>query len=378
MTPIIGPANGGSAVVPLNIAKEQARRNHQVTILTSNFQFSQEIINSMDGVNIESFELSTPFRSIYYTPKMRDWLELHGREYDLIHLHNFRSYQSIIVNKFAKENGIPYILHAHGSAEIVGGKNTFKKVFDMLWGRKIIIEASAYIAVSMMEVEHYVKLGAISSKVHIIPNALSASGNEIKPVYGMFRKELGIGANDKLIIFVGRLNKIKGIDVLIKAFSQLHHEKMDLTLAIIGPDDGEGSNLKKMVKSLGLENRVYFVGFVKDPASAYTDADILVYPSRYEIFGLVPFEAILYGTPVAVSLETGCGSMISAIGCGLTFPSGDELALADSIRFILNHPSEVNQMVRRGNTFILEKLTPEKVIVQMEDVYCTVVKDGGW
>jgi glycosyltransferase involved in cell wall biosynthesis len=81
------------------------------------------------------------------------------------------------------------------------------------------------------------------------------------------------------------------------------------------------------VEQLGLSDKVRFIGFMSPLAAAYQDADVLVYPSTYEIFGLVPFEALLCGTPVIVTDDCGCGEIIKEAGCGYLVHYGDVAGL---------------------------------------------------
>jgi glycosyltransferase involved in cell wall biosynthesis len=67
-----------------------------------------------------------------------------------------------------------------------------------------------------------------------------------------------------------------------------------------------------------LQDRVRFIGYLKDSSTAYTDSDLLVYPSRHEIFGMVPFEALYCGTLVIVSGDSGCRKIVREVNCGLS------------------------------------------------------------
>jgi glycosyltransferase involved in cell wall biosynthesis len=377
ITPILGPANGGSAVIPLNLAREQARLGNDVIIATSNYNLNQAVFDSLNGVKIEVFERSKLLKSSYYTPKMKKWLVSNGNKFDIIHLHNFRSYQSIIVEKFAKDAGVPYLIQAHGSAKIVGGKNLPKRIFDVFWGKRIIEGSSASIAVSKLEINHYVDLGASPESIKIIPNALVTDHHPQYKKKGEFRAANGISVDAEVVLFVGRLNRIKGIDVLIRAFAHLHDDGRSVVLVIVGPDDGEEIRLRELVKSLELDDAVRFIGFMNDPIPAYIDANLLAYPSRYEIFGLVPFEALWYGTPVVVTSENGCGKIISEVGCGITIPSDDEVALSDSIHYLLDNPSEGEKMVCKGREYIEKNLTLENVVHQLDLVYMEVIDKYG-
>ena len=103
--------------------------------------------------------------------------------------------------------------------------------------------------------------------------------------------------------------------------------------------------------------------------AAYQDADVLVYPSTYEIFGLVPFEALLCGTPVIVTDDCGCGEIIKEAECGYLVNYGDVAGLAEVLRFALEHPDVNKRMVEAGRRYIEEHLAWESVVKRVEEVY---------
>ncbi|MDD3906992.1 MAG: glycosyltransferase family 4 protein [Bacteroidales bacterium] len=138
---------------------------------------------------------------------------------------------------------------------------------------------------------------------------------------------------------MGRLNQRKGIDILIRAFYQLTFKMPNVQLRIAGSDDGYKKTLVNLCHNLQIEDKVEFLDFVKDDISEYKYSDVLVYPSMAEIFGLVPFEAILSGTPVIVTDDCGCGEIIQEIDAGCLVHYGDVMGLANQIEYIMTHLS---------------------------------------
>ncbi len=368
VTPILGPANGGSAVIPYELAKEQARMGHQVTIATSDHRLDRALLRTPENVRIEPFPCGRAMRSSFYSPGMKEWMRDHVHEYDIVHVHNLRSYQSIIARRFAASNGTPFVLQSHGSAQIVAGRALMKNIFDLLWGRRIIRDAAACVAVSEHEVAHYAGLGAPEASIVVIPNALSDPGSAGSD-RNVFRTKYGVPDDTKVLLYLGRLNRRKDIDVLVRAFSQLYRENGKMLLVIVGPDDGHERALRALVSRLGLDEAIKFYGFIDDPAVAYRGADLVVNPSRQEIFGLVPFEAVLCGTPVVVCNDSGCGEMVSKARCGIAVPPDDPQALVEAIQHLLDHPQEGSTLVKNGRAYIEEHLTWRSVAREFEQLY---------
>ncbi|GAH68144.1 unnamed protein product, partial [marine sediment metagenome] len=252
--------------------------------------------------------------------------------FDVVHLHNFRSYQNVVVHHYAKKYGIPYVLQAHGSVLRIIEKQKLKKIYDIFWGYKILKDASKLIAVSNIEVEQYKQLGVDKNKIEVISNGIDIESFKNLPERNQFKRKYRV-REKYMILFLGRVHKIKGIDFLIKSFSKLIKEINDAVLVIAGQDDGYKKEAKVLAKNLGLQDKVKFTGRIdgKDKLSAYIDANVLVYPSIFEIFGLVPFEAIMCGTPVIVTDNCGCGQLIEEAKAGYLVHYSDVEGLKDKI-----------------------------------------------
>ena len=240
-------------------------------------------------------------------------------------MHDFRSYQNIVIHSFATKYGIPYIVQAHGSVLPFFEKQNLKKLYDFVWGNKILKDASKCIAVSKIERDQYLKMVVVENKIEIIPNGIDVSEYETLPRRGKFREKFGIAPDEKVILFLGRLHKSKGLDFLINGFSNLLDQSQNVKLAIAGPDDGFLDTLREQVKKIKIDEKIIITGplYKKAKMEAFVDADVLVYPEQIEIFGLVPFEAIMCGTPVIVVDDCGCGDMIKEADCGYLVKFGD-------------------------------------------------------
>jgi glycosyltransferase involved in cell wall biosynthesis len=112
-------------------------------------------------------------------------------------------------------------------------------------------------------------------------------------------------------------------------------------LVIAGNDMGTGAGIRAVVRELGLERRTLFTGLLRgrERLEALVDASVVVYPSEDEIFGLVPLEALLVGTPVVVAGDSGCGEVVSRTGGGQVVPCGDLDRLVRAIEEVLDSPS---------------------------------------
>jgi glycosyltransferase involved in cell wall biosynthesis len=367
------PTMGGSVIAPYNLIKALSKKGHSITVITTDFQFDKEFAHSIPGVEVIPFRCKANAGMFLYSPEMNSWLRERVDDFDLVHAHNYRTYQNLLVRKNCSRADVPYVLQSHGSLPIDLGKKTIKVLYDSMWGRKIIQDASCLVALSESEKTMYTELGGLPSQVEIIPNIVRER-HTILP-HGSFRNRIGAG-DRKLILYLGRISPLKGLVFLLHSYQRLQDRK-DILLVIAGPDEsGHRKELEAEASKLGLGGSVIIYDNVNDVASAYQDADLLVYPSPYEAFGLVPFEAMLCGTPVIVCANTGCGEIVKREGCGLVVPYGDETAMAEAIEHALTSPDEMKALAAKGHTFVSNELSEEMVVRRFEETYENCIRDG--
>ena len=368
---------GGALKVAFELSRELVRNGHEVTVCTTDVYDSKSRLKkfknpeTIEGIEVYRFKNLSNWlsrKNIPCAPGMFFFLRDNMKKFDIIHLHEYRSFQAIITSHFANKYRIPYIVQAHGSVLPFFEKQILKKMFDFVWGNKILKDARKCIAVSHVEREQYRKMKIPDSQIDIIPNGINPNEFKNLPEKGKFRNKYHISPDEKIILYLGRIHKRKGLDFLIDSIFQLSQIRNDIRLILAGPDDGYLENVKKMIQEKNLSPVVIFSGFLpeKDKYEALTDADVLVYPGIFEIFGLVPFEAILCGTPVIVTDDCGCGEIIKEAGCGYLVKYGDVNNLTKTLQLALENPDENKSMVERGINYIQNNLAWESIVNKIE------------
>jgi glycosyltransferase involved in cell wall biosynthesis len=159
---------------------------------------------------------------------------------------------------------------------------------------------------------------------------------------------------------------------LVRAFSFV---ALNARLVIAGNDMGGGRRARRLVQQLGMADRTVFTGLLTgvDRLHALADADVVVYASEHEVFGLVPFEALLAGTPVVVANDSGCGDLIGATGGGHVVPVNDVHALARAIGDVLARPADWRLRAARAAGYIRERYGEDSVCAAIETVYAELV-----
>ena len=362
---------GGSINVAYNLSKHLAERGHEVTIFTTDFELDNEYIQSLDGVRVVPFHCIANIGQMLISPKMKKQLKKEISDFDIIHMHNFRSYQNVVVHHYAKKYGVPYILQAHGSVLPFFQKQRLKKIFDIFFGYRILRDASKVIALTRTEAEQYKKMGVDEDKIEIVPNGVDLSEYENLPEKGEFRRKYSIREAEKIILYLGRIHKIKGIDLLVKAFADLVKELEDVRLVIVGPDDGFLSTLKGQIEDLNIGDKILLMGplYEQDKLEAYVDADVYVLPSVYEIFGITVLEACACGTPVIVTDRCGIAGFVEKVGYVVEF---DKDQLRETIIKILSDEELGRRFCEGGKRLAKEKFSWDNVVKKVEKIYETM------
>lgn len=312
------------------------------------------------------FKIATP----YYLLRI---INKSIQNFDIVHIHEQRTVIALIVAYFAKKHNIPFVIHARGSTTLESGRIYYKKVFDAIYGKKMLRNASKLIALNEVEFNQYKNMGADPQNIVIIPNGIDLSSYNQLPQKGVFRKKYHIENKEKIILFLGRLNIIKGLDLLINAFSLLTKQVDNIKLVIVGPDDGCIHKLKKLTNALELNEHIVFTGplYENDKQEAYVDADIYVLPSRYETFPNTVLEAAVCQTPSIVTDRCGIADLVGK-NMGLVV-EWDKKSLKDGMYSLITDDGKRKELGIRGKIFVRENLDSKIVAEKIENLYKSII-----
>jgi glycosyltransferase involved in cell wall biosynthesis len=373
---------GGTVRVAYEISKKLINKGHQVTVYTTdgfksrlNVQKNSQI--DIDGAKIYYFKNLSNFTTrklIFPIPYyLISVIKENITNFDIIHIHEHRTFSAIFIGHYAKKNKIPYVIHGHGSISTEVDWKIPKIIFDFLFGYRIIKNAHSLIAVSQEEANHYRKIVGSKKNIIILYNGLDINNYNKEIIPGKFKEQHKI--TDDIILYLGRLNKAKGIDFAMLAFAELIKEKQDICFVIIGPDDGYEHFLKILAIELKIADKVKFIGFIDEKLKqmAYSDARLFIHTAYGGMggVGLAPLEAILCGTPVVVTPE--CGEIINQCECGYIVNYGDVEGLKEIMKSVLTTPKNLSK-IKRGIAYIHNNLTWDKYADQLEQLYKNIIE----
>lgn len=363
--PYFAKKHGGEVNVCLNISKKLAEK-HKVTIITTDFEIDNNYQN-ITNVEIITFPYFINLNFFLISPLMKKWLSQHIKEFDIVHLHAFRSFQNVIVYHYARKHKIPYIIQAHGSLPLLQ-KHFLKKIFDKLWGEQILKNAEKVIALNETEAGKYRKLGVKKDRIEIIPNGIDLKEYEKLPTKGKFREKYNIKPEEKIILYLGRLHKTKGIGLLLNAYSELQKELEQTKLVIVGPDDGFLTELKNLSKNLKISDTTIFTGplYEKEKLEAYIDADVFVTP-KFSGLPITFLESMACGTPI---ITTTKGDQLDWIDKNVGYVvEYDKTELKKAITKIINNKKLKTKYHKKGQNLIKTKYNWETISAIVKETY---------
>jgi glycosyltransferase involved in cell wall biosynthesis len=379
---------GGPVRGAYNISRELVERGHEVTVYTSDLNNGcskiDKRVKEVDGIQVHYFRnvsaMTVRKMKLFITPGMVPAIRTQIQGFDVIHTHEYRTFQNILVHHYARKYNVPYVLQAHGSVPRIMAKRRLKWVYDVFFGHKLLRDASKVIALSQTEVQQCENMGIPNEKVAIIPNGVNLEEYKDLPSKGSFRSKFSIGEDVKMILFLGRIHKIKGIDFLVKAYAYLLEKlKLDNSLLVIaGSDDGYLGELKQLLSSMKMmTDDVLLTGplYGRDKLEAYVDADVFVLPSRYETLPNVVLEVYSCSKPVIASNVESISDIVIPGKTGFLFPSGDIQELAEIIAYMLKHPEEAEEMGHRARKRVEDEFSIDKVADSIEVLYEKILEE---
>jgi len=351
---------GGLELTVKHMAETQARLGHDVVVLTSNTcSFMPSVGESVNGVNVSRIKSLKLIYSDLTFP-----LERPDLESDIVHLHSQNSLFCLRVAQYSKKKGTPRLYQFLGVGYLKDHPKWLIRCLGSKYQDWIQIKALdlADRVVTPSPKDHKVLAEKYDVDSAVIPHGISREYLEKAPNPHLFRETYHIG-EERIILYVGRLDPLKGMDVLIKALPHLKQRFDDCALAIAGTGSRDYvARLMVLAKSLGMEQRVIFLGYVEEEMkiSALDAASVIVLPSvaPFETFPMVVNEAWARGKPVIVSAVGALPFRVNDMENGMLVPAGEPRMLAESLAKML---SDSKLQMRLGQAGRKELKTWEQV-----------------
>jgi len=303
------PYIGGVETHVKEISERLVKKGYEVEVLTTDPKGDlpkQEVIN---GVIVKRFKCWAPGEAYYFSRAMRKYLAKNSENYDIVHAHSYHALPALYAAQAKSRNKLVFTPHYHGT-----GHTLFRKLLHTIYWRiakAIFNEADRIICVSNYEKRLILeKFNVNEEKVTVIPNGINPEE------FSQLRKTK---KGYKTILYVGRLEKYKGIDYLIKVLQKLDDR---FFLEIVGRGPYEKS-LLKLASKLKVKDRIRFYhNLPRDQLlQKYSDASVFVMLSKHEAFCISVAEALAAKTPCIVANTSALKEWIDEKNCfGIEYP----------------------------------------------------------
>ena len=368
---------GGIARVVHDLSKRLIKDGHEVTVITYKDGEMPEYENDK-GVNVYRIDnyMIHPNNFIDWIMQMNfnmiakaNELIANGEKFDVIHAHDWLVAYSAKTLK--QSYNIPLIstIHATEAGRNSGIHDEVQRyINDTEW--LLTYESSEVIVNSnYMKCELQRLFGLPFEKINVVPNGININNfNGIERDYE-FRRQYAMD-NEKIILYVGRLVYEKGVQNLISAMPKILNGYNDSKLVIVGKG-GMYDELKNQANAMGIANKVYFTGYLnsKQVQKMYKCADVAVFPSTYEPFGIVALEAMLAGVPAVVSDVGGLDEIINHGIDGMKSYAGNSNSIADSVLTLLYDHKLCANISKSAKSKVKEQFNWNKIAQDTHFIY---------
>ena len=296
--------------------------------------------------------------------------------FDIVHTHSSKA--GLLGRLAARLAGVPIVVHTiHGSAFHPGQPAWKSRLFQSL-ERAARPMADYILTLSDSDRSELSAVGIVDpERSRTVYTGMDES--RLVPTPGVQRSDtrqsLGVSERDLLILMVGRHDRQKAPDILVRAFARVapRHPHAILALAGDGPIRPE---VEELARQLGIADRVRFLGTRSDIPDLLIAADIFSFSSLREAMGRAMLEAMLLGRPVVVPRTSGIPEAVIEGETGLLFPVGDSDRLAEQLQYLLDRPDERARLGAAGQAHVRSLFGADTMVRSIEEVYDALLHEN--
>lgn len=371
---------GGPPRVLFNLAKSFIKKGIEVTIVTTDAMDEKRnnlLFEKLEGIKIHRFPTISNYLAykskLFFVPNFIGKTKDIFSKADMVIFSDIRTVINLQIYPYLKSHKIPYSVFAFGQIPYDGYiKTILKMIFDFFWVKDFVGNALLKFAQTNHEKDMYKKYFPTDKKnTFIVPLPISTELKRVNPEKIInFRKKFGILDSERVIIFVGRLNKLKGIDLLIRSLSPFLRNNSKFKLMIVGRDDGHEPFLKKLVSD-DLKDKIIFTGplYNDDVSCAYCSSDCFVItPTYYEETSTAALEALKHGIPVVVTKQADI-PWLQKYKAGLVTEAISD-KIQESVLEILNLESQNKKRVsEKAKSLINDHYSSDKIAENLIKIF---------
>ena len=379
--PSLAARDGGPAKVVVEMCREIARRGAEAEIYTTNLD-GRAMLDVppgkpvlVGGVRVTYFPIDL---SNYYkiSRPLAAALKATIPTYDAVHIHSLYQFPSTVAAYYCRRYGVPYVVIPHGALDpfLFRRHRARKWLYEVSFERRTLREAAAVQFTSEEE-----SILAATHGLRLRPAVAPLGVDLDDSLRSIARGALGARwpetIDKRVLLYLGRINFKKGLDLLAQAFGRIARELTDVHLLIAGPDsDGYAAKVRLWLSEQGVLDRTTFTGMVEGEAkaAALAESAMFVLPSYTENFGIAVVEAMAAGLPVIISNRVNIWREIAAARAGLVVNT-DAGEVADAMRALLASPERAAEMGRNGKDLARKQFSWESAGARLMELYADVI-----
>ena len=373
---------GGSIVAAAQIAETVAGEEFSCTVagtVVAGSGTEGYFRANYPRVQFEPFPMAFP-RHSFNSPRLRRWLKSAAGQFDVVHTHGLFNFPYLFGGRAALAAGVPLVISPHNSLDPydLRKKAWLKRLVYGPWMvRPLLAGCARVLCCAPLEARRLVTYGAHPNpEVATVP--LPVAPLPASAPAGEWRRRHGFAADACVLLFLSRLDRKKGLDLLVPAFLSVAREDPSAMLAIAGDgDEALATELRRLVAQSGLEDRVRWLGFVtgEERVQALRGCDVFVLPSYNENFGIAVVEALHAGRPVLISNEVYIHEVLSRRGCAeVCEPTGAGVLAA--LRRLVSDRAHRERLARQAEATALAEFAPDVVRDQLRELYRQVRREN--
>lgn len=378
----LSPRFGGPPKACLEMACAQAKLDHEVCICTTNqdgpgilpVPINQEVVEN--GVRIQYFQVQSP-RSFCFSLPLMQYLRKIIQNYDVVHLHSVYLFPIAVAGYLCIKYKVPYVFAPHGALDpYLYNRHRYRKAIAEKVYHDYIVKNASIIHFITKDEQILAEKYCFGVRGCVVPIGLNVDSYIYKISQNSILSRFPELNGKKIILFLGRINFKKGLDILVDAFAAVAGELKDVHLLLAGPDDdGYGKKVASWLKNKNIMEKATFAGMLlgNEKLEAFHRSSVFVLPSYSENFGISVLEAMACGLPVIVSDKVNLWPDIVEAGAGLVAPC-DAVAFSRKLMDVLCDEELARRLGGNGISFVRGKFSWGDIAARLLSVYSSLLQ----
>jgi glycosyltransferase involved in cell wall biosynthesis len=361
---------GGQELSLLEVCRSLHQRGHQISLfyvkpadlLTQYQSFCRHTI-AIKGYKLNQNQGLDTAKSFYQVART-----ISRFENSLVYTNNYQD--SLFGSAIAAVNQLPFICHI---------RLPFPKTLG-IQAKLGLSGATRLITISHQTRDAWKNAGFAAKPFDVIYNGIDLERFSPAIDLAAAKQAMQLAPDARTICYVGRLDKVKGLETLFHAFAQLASQQPNLHLLIAGKPLIQQSayqiTLENLAAQLGIAAQVKFLGHVSDPAIVYQASDLAVLPSTWaEPFGRTLLESMACGVPIVASRVGGIPEVLTGEFAAGLVPAGSAADLAEALRSLVNWRDRDPGLGQRGRQYVADRFSLERAVDRIEQVMLETLSD---